>query len=57
MNKTNNKSEELNNYEIENHSKLEAFNRLETSRKEIKEFIDYDEQRQEAMNKKYGDID
>ena len=40
---TNNKSEELNNCEIENHSKLEAFNRLEASRKEIKETIDYDE--------------
>ena len=57
MNKTNNKSEELNNCEIENHSKLEAFTRLEASRKESKESIDYDEQRQEAMNKKYGDID
>lgn len=33
-----------------------AFNRLEASRKEIKETIDYDEQRLEAMNKKYDDI-
>ena len=38
-------------------SKLEAFNRLEASRKAATETIDYDAERQEAMNEKFGIID
>lgn len=40
-----------------NNSKLEAFARLEASRKSAKEVIDYDAEREEAMNEKYGSID
>ncbi len=40
-----------------NNSKLEAFARLEASRKSAKEAIDYDAEREEAMNEKYGSID
>ncbi len=35
-------------------SKLEAFARLEASRKAATESIDYDAEREEAMNEKYG---
>ena len=37
--------------------KLEAFARLEASRKAAAESIDYDAEREEAMNEKYGTID
>lgn len=40
-----------------NNSKLEAFARLETSRKAATETIDYDSEREEAMNEKFGNID
>ena len=40
-----------------NNSKLEAFKRLEASRKAATESIDYDAERQEAMNEKFGIID
>ena len=38
-------------------SKLEAFARLEASRKAATETIDYDVEREEAMNEKSGNID
>ena len=38
-------------------SKLKAFARLEASRKAVKESIDYDAGREEAMNEKYGIVD
>ena len=37
-----------------NNSKLEAFARLEASRKAVAEAIDYDAEREEAMNEKFG---
>lgn len=37
--------------------KLEAFKRLEASRKAATETIDYDAEREEAMNDKFGIID
>ncbi len=37
--------------------KAEAFARLEASRKAAAEFIDYDAEREEAMNEKYGIVD
>ncbi len=37
--------------------KAEAFARLEASRKAATEFIDYDAEREEAMNEKYGIVD
>ena len=37
--------------------KLDAFQRLEASRKQAVENIDYDNEREEAMNAKYGSID
>ena len=37
-----------------NNSKLEAFARLEASRKAATETIDYDSEREEAMNEKYA---
>lgn len=40
-----------------NNSKLEAFARLEASRKTATESIDYDAEREEAMNEKYGIVD
>ncbi len=40
-----------------NNSKLEAFARLEASRKAVSESIDYDAERKEAMNEKFGSID
>ena len=40
-----------------NNSKLEAFARLEASRKATKRLIDYDAEREEAMNEKYGIVD
>lgn len=38
-------------------AKLEAFQRLEVSRKQAVDSIDYDHEREEAMNAKYGSID
>lgn len=38
-------------------TKLEAFQRLEASRKQAVEQIDYDHEREEAMNAKYGSVD
>lgn len=40
-----------------NNNKLEAFARLEASRKASTEVIDYDAEREEAMNEKYGVVD
>lgn len=37
--------------------KLEAFQRLEASRKKATEVIDYDKEREEALNAKYGSFD
>ena len=37
--------------------KLEAFKRLEASRKAATESIDYDVEKEEAMNEKFGAID
>ena len=36
--------------------KMEAFKRLEESRKKATEIIDYDNEREEAMKAKYGNI-
>lgn len=38
-------------------SKMEAFQRLEVSRKKFAETLDYDKEREEAMNEKYGIVD
>ena len=40
-----------------NDKKMEAFKRLEASRKKSIESIDYEKEREEAMNAKYGSID
>lgn len=40
-----------------NNNKLEAFARLEASRKASTDVIDYDAEREEAMNEKYGVVD
>lgn len=40
-----------------NNSKLEAFTRLEASRKATIETVDYEAEREDAMNKKFGIID
>ena len=40
-----------------NSSKLEAFARLEASRKAAAEAIDYNAEREEAMNEKFGIVD
>lgn len=40
-----------------NNSKLEAFTRLESSRKATTETVDYEAEREDAMNKKFGIID
>lgn len=37
--------------------RMEAFKRLEASRKKSSEAIDYDSERETAMNAKYGSID
>jgi len=43
--------------EKECNSKLEAFEKLEAIRMKNKDLIDYDKEREEAMNEKYGVID
>ena len=40
-----------------NDRKMEAFQRLEISRKKKAESLDYEKEREEAMNAKYGSID
>ena len=40
-----------------NEKKMEAFKRLEASRKKTVEPLDYEKEREEAMNAKYGSID
>ena len=40
-----------------NDRRMEAFKRLETSRQQSVESFDYDKEREEAMNAKYGSID
>ena len=40
-----------------NNSKLEAFTRLEASRKATTGTIDYEAEREDAMNEKFGTID
>ena len=40
-----------------NDRKMEAFKRLETSRKKMVEPIDYEKEREEALHAKYGSID
>lgn len=47
----------LSNTHTNNNNKLEAFARLEASRKAATETIDYDAEREEAMNEKFGIID
>ena len=42
---------------VNNNSKLEAFSRLEASRNAATEPVDYDAEREEAMNEKFGVID
>lgn len=37
--------------------KMEAFKRLEASRKRSVEILDYEKEREEALNAKYGNID
>ena len=37
--------------------KMEAFKRLEASRKKTVESLDYEKEREEAMNAKYGSLD
>lgn len=40
-----------------NNSKLEAFTRLEASRQATTKTVDYEAEREDAMNKKFGIID
>ena len=40
-----------------NDRRMEAFKRLEASRQQSVESFDYDKEREEAMNAKYGSID
>lgn len=40
-----------------NNRKIEAFERLETIRRENKKEIDFNKEREEAMNEKYGIVD
>ena len=40
-----------------NDRRMEAFKRLEASRQQTVESFDYDKEREEAMNAKYGSID
>lgn len=42
---------------VNNNRKLEAFTRLESSRKSAVGSVNYDAEREEAMNEKYGTID
>ncbi|MCQ2508122.1 MAG: antitoxin [Dorea sp.] len=42
---------------IDTNSRMEAFERLEASRKKAVESIDFDKEREEAMDAKYGVID
>ena len=42
--------------ESRTNEKMEAFKRLEASRKKTTMVVDYDEEREEAMNEKYGSI-
>ena len=42
---------------VNNINKFEAFARLEASRKAAAEAIDYDAEREEAMNEKFGIVD
>ena len=39
-----------------NNRKLEAFFRIETRRKHLSEIIDFDKEREEAMDEKYGTV-
>lgn len=43
--------------EAVNNRKMEAFKRLEASRKNLVKSFDYEKEREEAMNEKYGNID
>ena len=40
-----------------NNKKMEAFKRLEASRKQSAESFDYEKEREDAMNAKYGSVD
>ncbi len=42
---------------IDTEKKMEAFKRLEASRKKSVEAFDYEKEREEALNEKYGSID
>lgn len=42
---------------ISGDDKMNAFQRLENSRKKVAESIDYDKEREAAMNERYGFID
>ena len=43
--------------DVANDRKIEAFKRLEASRRQSVESFDYEKERKEAMNAKYGNID
>lgn len=43
--------------DIVNDRKMEAFKRLEVSRKQCLETFDYEKEKEEVMNAKYGSID
>ena len=43
--------------DVANDRKLEAFKRLESFRKQSVESYDYEKEREEAMNSKYGSLD
>ncbi len=45
------------NTHVGSNTKMEAFARLEASRKAATETVDYDAEREEAMNAKYGVVD
>lgn len=47
----------VNKKKVDNDGKMEAFKRLEASRKKAVEPIDYEKEREEALNAKYGSID
>lgn len=42
---------------LNNDSKMEAFKRLEDSRKKMTKPLDYEKEREEALHAKYGSID
>lgn len=43
--------------DVNNDKKMEAFKRLEVSRKKSVDIVDYEKEREEGLNEKYGSID